>query len=235
MESGRFRQASCFDSFLKEEHNMADNNRDALRPYLADMAAVEKHILEALERQHKDDDIRQFPNAHQWLDRTMGILKQHVNGLEDHLKGFPGGGAASTVKEAVTGVLGTIAGLYDKVRKDTASRALRDDYTALSLAVISYTMLHTTALGLRQGASAELALRNLKDLTPLLVELSQIVPHVVLRELSFEGYEVETSLAQNAVRNTQEAWSSEHTSGGKAGAGAPVGSVTGSAGSYTQG
>lgn len=214
---------------------MTDKNRDALRPYLADMAAVEKHILEALERQHKDDDIRQFPTAHQWLDRTMGLLRQHVNAIEDHLKGFPGGGAASTVKEAVTGVLGTIAGLYDKVRKDTASRALRDDYTALSLATISYTMLHTTALGLRQGATAELALRQLKDLTPLLVELSQLLPPVVLKELSFEGYDIDLGLGQNAVRNTQEAWSSEHTSGGKAGAGTPVGAVTGSAGSYTQG
>lgn len=195
---------------------MADKNRDALRPYIADMAAVEKHILEALERQHKDDDIRQFPNAHQWLDRLIGVLRQHVNALEDHLESFPGGGAAHTVKEAVTGVLGAIAGVYDKVRKDTASRALRDDYTALSLATISYTMLHTTALGLRQGATAELALRQLKDLTPLLVELSQILPHIVLRELSFEGYDVETSLAQQAVRGTQEAWSSEHTAAGAA-------------------
>lgn len=210
---------------------MTDKNRDALRPYLADMAAVEKHILEALERQHTDEDIRQFPSAHQWLDRAMGLLRQHVSSIEDHLKGFPGGGAASTVKEAVTGVLGTIAGLYDKVRKDTASRALRDDYTALSLATISYTMLHTTALGLHQGATAELALRQLKDLTPLLVELAQIVPPVVLKELSFEGYDIDLGLGQNAVRNTQEAWASENI--GKDGA--PVGAVTGSAGSYTQG
>lgn len=213
---------------------MADN-RDALRPYIADMAAVEKHILEALERQHKDDDIRQFPNAHQFIDRTMAILRQHVQALETHLQGFSGGGAAATVKEAVTGVLGAIAGMYDKVRKDTASRALRDDYTALSLAVVSYTMLHTTALGLRQGATAEIALRHLKDLTPLQVELSQILPAIVLRELSFEGYDVEPGLAQNAVRNTQEAWSSEHTQGAGSGrsAGTPIGHPVGSEGSYT--
>lgn len=214
---------------------MADKNRDALRSYLSDMAAVEKHILEAVERQHKDDDIRQFPNAHQFLHRLVGVLQQHVSALEGHLESFPGGGAAHTVKEAVTGVLGAIAGVYDKVRKDTASRALRDDYTALSLAAISYTMLHTTALGLRQGATAELALRQLKDLTPLLVELSQILPHIVLRELSFEGYDVETGLDQQAIRNTQEAWSSEHTTaGGSRSAGTPVGAVTGSAGSYIQ-
>lgn len=193
---------------------MTEKNRDALRPYLADMAAVEKHILEALERQHKEDDILQFPQAHQWLDRLMSVLRAHLNGLEDHLRGFSSGGAASTVKEAVTGVLGAVAGLYDKVRKDTASRALRDDYTALSLAAISYTMLHTTALGLHQNATAELAQRHLKDLTPLLVELSQIIPKIVLRELSFEGYDIDASVAEHAVSNTQAAWSGEHVSAG---------------------
>jgi len=210
--------------------NLTDKNREALRPYIADMAAVEKHILEALERQHNDDNIRQFPTAHQLLDRLLGTLRQHISTLEGHLEAFPGGTTAHTVKEAVTGFLGAIAGIYDKVRKDTASRALRDDYTALSLATISYTMLHTTALGLRQGATAELAVRHLKNLTPLLIELSQILPQIVLRELSFEGYDIEMDLAQNAVRNTQEAWMSENTQS----AGTPVGAVTGSAGSYTQ-
>lgn len=195
---------------------MADN-RDSLRPYVADMAAVEKHILEAIERQSKDDDIRQFPDAAQWVDRTVGILRRHVDELENHLKNFDGGGMAGTVKEAVTGVLGVFAGLYDKVRKETASRALRDDYTALSLAAISYTMLHTTALGLNQGTTAQLALANLKELTPLLVEVSQFIPKVVLKELAFEGYTIETAVGEQAARNTHEAWQASNT-GATAGA-----------------
>jgi hypothetical protein len=193
---------------------MAKDNREALRPYVADMAAVEKHILEAIERQRKDDDIQQFPDAAQWVGRVEGVLRRHVDSLESHLKNFDGGGVAGTVKEAVTGVLGTVAGLYDKVRKDTASRALRDDYTALSLAAISYTMLHTTALGLSQGTTAELALSNLKEVTPLLVELSQLLPKVVLKELSFEGYDIATSVGEQAARNTHEAWQPENLRSG---------------------
>jgi len=183
------------------------DNRETLRPYIADMLAVEKHIVEALERQQKDDDIKQFPNAAQLIERTLGILRTHARTLDTHLESFPGGSAAGAVKEAVTGVLGAIAGMYDKIRKDTASRALRDDYTAISLAAISYTMLHTTALGLRQGATADVALRHLQDLTPLIMELSEVIPTIVLKELSFEGYEIETGLAQQAVRNTQQTWS----------------------------
>lgn len=187
------------------------DNRDEIRPYVADMAAVERHILEALERQHKDDTFKDFPNALGLIDRLAGVLKTHVEGLEAHLGTLPGGGVAAAVKETVTGVLGGLAGVYDKVRKDKVSRALRDDYTALSLAAVSYTMLHSTALGLHQGTTADLALRNLKEVTPFLVELSQIIPQVVLKELSFEGYDIDFSLSPQAVRATQEAWSSENT------------------------
>jgi len=198
------------------------DNREALRPYIADMLAVEKHIVEALERQQKDDDIKQFPNAAQLVNRSLEVLRGHVQTLDSHLQGFDGGGTAGAVKGAVTGVMGAIAGVYDKIRKDTASRALRDDYTALSLATISYTMLHATALGLRQGATADLALRHLQSLTPLIMELSEIIPSIVLKELSFEAYEIETGLAQQAVRNTQQTWARE-AQRETAGSGTPTG------------
>jgi hypothetical protein len=187
------------------------DNREEIRPYVADMAAVERHILEALERQRKADTFKDFPQALGLIDRLAGLLKTHTENLETHLDSMPGGGVAAAVKETVTGVLGGLAGVYDKVRKEEVSRALRDDYTALSLATISYTMLHSTALGLRQGTTAEIALRNLKELTPVLIELSQIIPAVVLKELSFEGYDIDFSLSNQAVRDTQEAWSREST------------------------
>lgn len=196
------------------------DNREYLRPYVADMAAVEKHILEALERQHKDDDLRKLPEAFQLVDRLAATLRRHVSTLETHIEGFPGGSVAASVKESVTGALGALAGLYDKIRKDTVSRMLRDDYTALSLATISYTMLHTTALGLRQHTTAELALRNLKELTPFLIEISDAIPTVVAQELAAEGYPIEPNLAQQAVQGTREAWSRSNT---KAEVGEPVG------------
>lgn len=185
------------------------DNREEIRPYVADMAAVERHILEALERQRKDDTFKDYPNALTFIERLAGLLKAHVESWETHLDSLPGGGVAAAVKETVTGVLGGLAGVYDKVRKDKVSRALRDDYTALSLAAISLTMLHSTGLGLRQGTTAEIALRNLKELTPLIVELSQIIPAVVLKELSLEGYDVDFSLSSQAVRDTHEAWRTE--------------------------
>ena len=182
------------------------DNKEALRPYLADMAAVEKHILEAVERQRNDDDIKQFPEALQLVGRLENTLKSHVESLNSQLEAYPGGSTAGAVKQAVTGVLGAIAGVYDKVRKDTASRALRDDYTALSLASVSYGMLHATALGLSQGTVAELAKNHLEAINSLIMELGLALPRVVLKELSFEGYSVDTGAADLAVKNLEETW-----------------------------
>jgi len=134
-------------------------------------------------------------------------------------------------------VLGAIAGVYDKVRKDTASRALRDDYTALSLASVSYGMLHTTALGLSQGTVAELAKNNMEEINSLIMELGLAMPRVVLKELSFEGYSVDTGAADLAVKNLEETWrsSSQREKAGVStlgGGSFPSGSSTG--GSFTR-
>jgi hypothetical protein len=184
------------------------DNREALRPYVADMVAVEKHILEAVERQRDDDDIKEFPDALRLVGRAETTLKSHVQSLDSHLQGYAGGGAAGTLKQAVTGVLGAIAGVYDKVRKDTASRALRDDYTALSLASVSYGMLHATALGLSQGTVAELAKSHLEEINSLIMEIGLALPRIVLKELALEGYPVETGAADQAVKNLEETWRS---------------------------
>jgi len=184
------------------------DNREALRPYVADMVAVEKHILEAVERQRNDDDVKQFPDALRLVGRIESTLKSHVQALDGQLQGYPGGGAAGAVKQAVTGVLGAIAGVYDKVRKDTASRALRDDYTALSLASVSYGMLHATALGLTQTTVAELTRHHLEEVNSLIMELGLALPRIVLKELALEGYTVDTGAAELAVKNLEETWRS---------------------------
>jgi len=184
------------------------DNREALRPYVADMVAVEKHILEAVERQRNDDDIKELPDALRLVGRVESVLNNHVQSLNSHLQGYTGGGAAGALKQAVTGVLGAIAGVYDKVRKDTASRALRDDYTALSLASVSYGMLHATALGLSQGTVAELAKSHLEEINSLIMEINLTLPRIVLKELALEGYSVDTGAADQAVKNLEETWRS---------------------------
>ncbi|MGH2542732.1 MAG: hypothetical protein ACRDIB_08040 [Ardenticatenaceae bacterium] len=183
--------------------------QDTLQQYVSDMLALERHIHEALERQSSSGSVRDHPEASQLISRAEGILKGHITALEQHLSSI-GGDAGSPVKESVAAALGVAAGLIDRVRTQQVSKDLRDDYTAFSAAAISYTMLHTTGLALESRTTADLAVRHLKELTPVLVEISEVIPNVVVRELTDDSEMIDTTVAGEATRNTQEAWDGDH-------------------------
>ncbi len=132
----------------------------ALRTYVNDMVGLNKHILEAVERQVVDERVKNSPLAHGLIGHVHSTLTKQVADLEGHVATL-GSETGAVVKQAITGVLGFAAGLYDKVRKDPVSRMLRDDYTALNMAAISYTMLHTTALAFHDQSVATTALAHL--------------------------------------------------------------------------
>ena len=186
-----------------------DERKATIQHYTSDMLATEKHIHEAVKRQAEDESVQQQLEASILVSQIATVLQSHINHLEQHNEEL--GGSSTGLKDAVTSTLGAMAGLYDKVRSKQVSRMLRDDYTALSLAAISYTMLHTTALALNDRTIADVALRNLKDITPLITKISQIIPQVVARELSEDHASLNMTSGQEATRNTQEAWSAEHT------------------------
>ncbi|MFN8456130.1 MAG: hypothetical protein U0401_15925 [Anaerolineae bacterium] len=188
-----------------------NNRTDTLKQYVSDMLAVERHIHEPVKRQRDDENTRQHPQAHQLLTQLESILDEHIANLERHLESL-GGSVASPVKDAVTSVAGVAAGLYDKMRSEKLSKMLRDDYTALSLAAISYTMLHTTGLALNDQRTADLSLRHLQHWTPMIVQISEIIPGVVVKELTDDVPSISTSVTQQAVRNTQQMWSREAVS-----------------------
>ena len=187
------------------------NRTSIVNDYVTDMLAVENHILKAVERQVDDSDTQRYPEALACLSSVKATLSRHVSALEAFNATTEGGGVKETVKEALTGALGVAAGLYDRIRdEDQVSRMVRDTYTALGLASISYHMLYTTALGLNEQELAAIALDHLKDLSPLVVDLSKNVCLVVAHELADEDKLIDPAVGQEAVRKTQEAWNSQH-------------------------
>ncbi len=193
---------------MSQTNDTMEKRQDTLRQYVSDMQATEKHIHEAVTRQADDESVKQQPQASALINRLHQTLDTHISTLESQSKMLDG--SSSSIKDAITSTLGAMAGLYDKVRTKQVSRMLRDDYTALSLAAISYTMLHTTALALNDQRTADIALRHLKDMTPLITEISRIIPQVVALELTEDHPNLNVSSAPESMRRTQEAWDAKH-------------------------
>ncbi len=184
--------------------NETPSEKGALQMYVNDMLALQKHILEAVEHQYTDERVKADALTYDLVGKLKSRLTHQVGDLEGEVARI-GSGVMATAKAAVTTALGALAGLYDKVRKDPLSRLLRDDYTALNMASFSYTQLHTTGLAFHDEPVAKLALQHLNELTPLIMHINEIIPHVVVKELQDEG-PIDASVAPTAVSNTQHAW-----------------------------
>jgi hypothetical protein len=176
-----------------------------LRMYVNDMVALEKDILNAIEKQRDDERVKADAEISSLVERLYTTTKAHLLTMENHAAAI-GGEPGTAIKEAVASVAGTIAGVYDWVRKHPVSRMLRDDYTALSLASIAYSMLHTTGLAHRELPIANVALRHLREIAPLIMELGKVIPGAVVRELAEDDASVDPTVTQLARDNTLSAW-----------------------------
>ncbi len=195
-----------------------DKKKDIVLKYLADMVGVVGHVYQAIDKQVKETQDEQDINP--LLVRVRDGLEGQTNGLRERLESL-GGKATSPLKELGASVLGVAAGVIDKLRAEEVSKMLRDDYTALGLVNISYTMLITTAIACGDRETAELCSRNLKESAGYEMEIGKVISYAVVRDLSDL-----TDLDPNAVEEGQRYYS-EAWSGGNGGSGGTGGSGNG--------
>ena len=194
-----------FDSSAAE--GTGENERHSLQTYVSDLLALEQHLAQPIGGQCKSDDIAKYPRALSVVTTIKGQSDAHIAALKMCLERL-GGHEASPVKSAWAGLLGGAASAIGAVRKTKVTKSLRDDYTALSLATMSYTLLHATAVGLGNDSVASLALTGLSDYSRSVMEINQVVPEVVLAELRDDGENVATGAADTIRRDTNEIWKS---------------------------
>jgi hypothetical protein len=172
------------------------------------MVGVEKHFAEVLDWQVSDTRLKNYPEASSFVRRIREILRGHIDMLEKYVGSLGESGSTSTIKQAVTKISGLTTGFYNLMRQeDSVMRNMRDNYTALNMTAISYTMLHTTALAHHDIELADMTLRHLKDITPLVVEASRLIPELVVLELNAQEKALDTEVVHQAINNTQQAWS----------------------------
>jgi ferritin-like metal-binding protein YciE len=187
------------------KQDVQQKHAQTIADYVGDMVALESHIEEALDRQLAET--QEDPEAHAAAQRFHDMVKQHrdtLKGLQEHV----GTTAGNPIIEAGATLLGKAAGVIDLVRTEGISKSLRDDYAAFSLAAISYSMLHTTALGLGNSQVAELAARHLTDYAGAIEQINEVMPGVVERELAKDGHQTDKTAVGATRTAVAKAWSS---------------------------
>ncbi len=177
--------------------------QQTIKVYVGDMASLESHIEEAIDRQVKL--VKPHPKAAALVNQLHVTSKTHRDALKAHL-GRMGGATGSPIKEAVAAAAGVAAGLIDKVRPESISKAVRDDYTAVNHATIGYTMLHATALMLGDEATAALAERHIRDYTALIEGINQIIADVVAYDLRRDGIPLDDSKVEQTTEAINKIW-----------------------------
>ena len=189
--------------------------REVIRENLTDILGAEQYAFQRIELQSRDERVRKFSNAHLALQKIQAVLNSHIAELERQLSAVNGGFEAK-LKRTATSIAGSVAGIFVKLRtNEPVSKLLRDDYTLLNHAVITYGMLHTAALALGEPLIASMAEAHMIELTPMIVELSELIPFVLTTELTGKGKVEDAAVALQAAVDARvcyrDAWRHEVT------------------------
>ncbi|MBP2646879.1 MAG: hypothetical protein H6Q77_503 [Gemmatimonadetes bacterium] len=188
---------------------MSRSTTEAINSYLTDMLALEEHIEVAIKAQVKDfsDEPQVLAMA---LDAIHVTVQHHVASLKEIITERDAGPAhsvAEAIKRAAAVLAGAGAAAVDLARNEKLPKDLRDDYTAFSLATVSYVMLLTTAMSLNDQPVAELAERHLKHYTKVVMKLNNILPSAVIAELREQGLPAQEAQLPAIARTLKGAWS----------------------------
>lgn len=167
---------------------MSRTTAEAINSYVTDMIALEDHLDKAIRGQIEDFD-EDRPAFTRYLRDIQSQIQQHTSVLRGlaSRRQVNGGGIAEAIKRVASSVAGAGAALIDIVRNEKLPKDLRDDYTAVNLAVIGYAMLHTTAVALNDNEVAEIARSHMTDYAHTVMVLQKIIPQAVLDSLREDG------------------------------------------------
>src|SRR5215211_2879438 len=174
-----------------------------ISPEVSDMAALESHIEEALDRQLVE--VKDDPMALAAVRDFHDMVKRHRDTLKA-MEEETGNTVGTPIKEAGAALFGKAAGIIDLLRTEGISKGLRDDYAAFSLAAISYSMLHTTATSLDDRRVASLAERHLRDHADAIMRINEIMPGAVIRELEKDWHRADSAAADATRQAVLRSW-----------------------------
>jgi len=183
-----------------------DDTKDLISKYLADMHSLESHGHSAISRQVSQLKDSQHPQAYALVAEFEQLTERHMSQIEERIKAL-GGNVSKPVQDAASALTGVVAGVYNSVRSEEASKSIRDDYTFLSHVGIASMMLYTTARAVGDGVTAQIAQAIYGDSARAAMKIDDIMPRLVIEELRQDNLPI-TDSSEDTRKLVHQAWAS---------------------------
>jgi hypothetical protein len=183
-----------------------ENHYKGLHQLLSEQIALEEELSFKIREQLAEINETDFVEVTRLLKQTYDTLERHYAPLNNLLDKLDGVAKLAREETITSNGVGLDIKPESEPKIPKISRMLREDYSALSNITFSNAQLHTIALALESRDTADLALEHLKNLMPLVFQVEELVPEVIMRELMAESLKVDISVAEIAQNNTRLAW-----------------------------
>jgi len=147
--------------------------------WIGDIVALESHVEEAMDAQLKLEGSPSLTSTIKRFHDTVRDSKQRAVTFQKEYGSEPG----NPIVKTGANLLGKAAGMIDKIRNDSISKAIRDDYTAYNHLAIAYTILHTTAMAFADQAAQDFAEQGLRTYARLVQDVNHVIPEAVVYDL----------------------------------------------------
>ncbi|WP_394828949.1 hypothetical protein [Pendulispora albinea] len=172
--------------------------------YAGDVHALVTHGLKHIERQLENLKSVSHEEAKPALAESKRVLEGHKSALEARIESL-GGSATTPIKDAVSVITGVAEGLLDAMRSSETVKSLRDDATFFGGLGVAYLLLYTTASGLGDPETANVAQHGYEDAARLTMHLDHILPKIALEELREEKFDV-ADVSEKVKTMVTHAW-----------------------------
>lgn len=152
-----------------------------IRAHVGEMLRAMRAMLGPVQAQVESSELDKMPEARWLLERLLRMLTAHAEELAEHLQRLGAGGAAD--KQAGSLATDLMNDAMHRIEPEPVAKALRDYYTALSLAHAGGLMLETNARALGFSSTAALATRHREELLSMLERIRELLPSAIRGEV----------------------------------------------------
>lgn len=172
--------------------------------WVGDIVALESHVEEAMDAQLKLKADASLESTFKKFHDTVRDSKQRAVNFQKDYGSEPG----NPIIKTGANLLGKAAGIIDKVRHDSISKSIRDDYTAFNHTAVAYTMLHTTAMAFKDQAAQDFAEAGMRTYAKLVQDVNHVIPEAVVYDLKHGDHApvIDPSVVQDCRAVIDSVW-----------------------------